>query len=193
LVKIRKRVVLQWLAAPVFLLLFIRAAAAQEIPRFEIAGDYTLVRSNAPPGGCGCFFMNGGSAAGTINVLPGLGITGDVTVVHAGNVNASGQPLTLTSYLFGPRFTPIRRRIVPFAEALFGGVHASGLQYGSASQPANALAFDVGGGADFSVTSHFSVRLIEADYYMTRLTNGMNARENNLRLSFGVVFGFGRH
>ena len=38
---------------------------------------------------------------------------------------------------------------------------------------------------------HFAVRALEADYYRTQFSNGLNDRQNNLRLSAGVIFRFG--
>ena len=48
-----------------------------------------------------------------------------------------------------------------------------------------------GGGLDIAITRHFAVRALEADYYRTQFSNGLNDRQNNLRLSAGVIFRFG--
>ncbi len=173
------------LAAPV---------SAQDAPRFEIGAGYTYVRANAPPGSCGCFGMNGGTVSAAVNIVSGLGVVADGTVVHSGNVNSSGQKFTLTSYVFGPRFT-LRsgKRVEPFLEGLAGVVHASGLGYGTTAQPASALGAMAGGGIDLGLSPRIAVRLVEADYYFTHLSNGVNTQENNLRLTFGLVFRFGHH
>ena len=60
------------------------------------------------------------------------------------------------------------------------------------ASPANAFAMAVGGGLDVRVNHAFSVRLFEADYYLTHFQNGVNSEENNLRLTFGVVFHVGK-
>jgi outer membrane immunogenic protein len=36
-----------------------------------------------------------------------------------------------------------------------------------------------------------ALRALEADYYRTQFPNGLNDRQNNLRLSAGVIFRFG--
>ena len=76
--------------------------------------------------------------------------------------------------------------VTPFGHFLIGTTHASagafGLSYGK-----NALAAAVGGGVDFRVSEHVAVRAIQADYLMTRF---YDARQNNIRLSAGVVFRF---
>jgi hypothetical protein len=41
------------------------------------------------------------------------------------------------------------------------------------------------------LTEHFALRVIQADYYYTRFTNGVNDHQNNLRLSEGLIFRFG--
>ena len=57
--------------------------------RAELALDYSYLRSNAPPGGCGCFNLNGGSATFAWPVKPGsFALAGDVTVAHAGAISA---------------------------------------------------------------------------------------------------------
>jgi outer membrane protein OmpA-like peptidoglycan-associated protein len=51
-----------------------------------------------------------------------------------------------------------------------------------------------GGGLDFNVSRHFSIRLIQAEYLMTRFENlstAANASQNDIRLSSGIVFRFG--
>jgi outer membrane immunogenic protein len=173
-----------WLAAP---------AAAQENSRVDISAGYSYVRSNAPPGACGCFSMHGGVVSVAYNLSRHFGVVGDFDAVHAGNISGSGQGLTLTSYLFGPQFRfAATSRFSPFAHALVGGAHASGLNYGTTDGPANALGAVAGGGLDLRVNRAISVRLFEADYYFTHFENGVNSRENNLRLVFGVVFHLGK-
>lgn len=44
-----------------------------------------------------------------------------------------------------------------------------------------------GGGLDIPISRHIAIRPIEADYLLTRLPNGGNNVENNLRLSAGLV------
>ncbi len=177
----------------VLLLCAVAPLSAQDTSRFDISAGYAYVRSNAPPGGCGCFSMNGVDASAAYSLTRYLGVVGDFATVHAGNVNASGLALNLTSYLFGPQVSiPVHSRFHPFGHVLVGGAHAGGLSYGGAGAPANAFAMAVGGGLDVRVNHAFSVRLFEADYYLTHFQNGVNSEENNLRLTFGVVFHGGK-
>ena len=49
----------------------------------------------------------------------------------------------------------------------------------------------MGGGLDLKLTRHLALRLIDADYLLTLLPNGINSRQNNVSLSTGVVFRLG--
>jgi peptidoglycan-associated lipoprotein len=172
-------------------------AVAQSNPPalWEAAAGYNFVHTNAPPSGCGCFSMNGGTASITRQFTPSFGMAGEFNGVTNGNVSGSGHSLTLLTYLAGPRYRLSPGwRFSPFAQVLVGGAHASGALYapsGSPSGGANAFAASIGGGLDVSLNRHVGLRLVEADYLLTLLPNGVNSRQNNLSLSTGVVFRFG--
>ena len=53
-----------------------------------------------------------------------------------------------------------------------------------------SLRCNIGGGLDERINARFSVHLVEADYLLTLLNNGGSNRQNNLRISAGVVFHF---
>lgn len=121
-------------------------------------------------------------------------------------------PLPINSseylYLFGPRFTYRRwERLTPFAESLFG---VSDFRFTASSVgltnavSSTAFAAAIGGGADYTVKSWLAIRLIEADYVLTRSRElgvdpttgqigftGQRRTQNNARASVGVVFRFG--
>ncbi|MGD0955489.1 MAG: hypothetical protein ABR953_01490 [Candidatus Acidiferrales bacterium] len=48
----------------------------------------------------------------------------------------------------------------------------------------------LGGGLDWNATEHIGVRLIQAEYLLTTFNDGVNNRQNNARVSAGVVFRF---
>lgn len=166
-------------------------------PRAELALDYTYVRSNAPPGDCGCINLNGGSA--TFALLVGrrnFALVGDVSVAHTGAISSNGYSLTLSTFTVGGRFMPQlgHSPLRPFGQVLAGFAHSSGsLVEGQNGAPSNAggtFAANVGGGVDLSVSRRFSLRLAEADYIVTTFDNGANDHQNNLRLSTGLVIHF---
>ena len=170
-------------------------AVAQGAPVAELGVDYNYVRTNAPPDGCGCFSMHGGNGWFAYNFSRGFGVVAEVSSQRASDISGSGEDLTLTSYLFGPRYSWRKsEHFAPFGQVLVGGAHASGsFSLDSSGFPgsSNAFAMIAGGGLDIGVARHFAVRAFEADYYLTHFANGFNDRQNNLRISAGVIFRFG--
>lgn len=80
--------------------------------------------------------------------------------------------------------------ITPFAEVLLGGVvTSSGIETIGWQ---NNFAMTVGGGIDIRVCKHFSIRPFEADYFMTKIPDGLNNRQDNFRYSAGTSLLFGR-
>jgi peptidoglycan-associated lipoprotein len=171
--------------------------------RAEIAGGYTYVHSNVPPGGCGCFNMSGGNGtfawflpSANPAKLGSFALVGDVAITHAGTVSASGETLTLSTFTAGARYLPRLNHspLQPFGQVLIGLAHSSGsLVQGANPGAANggaSFASIFGGGADLKATPRISIRLIEADYLFTTVDNGSNNRQNNLRISAGVVVHF---
>ena len=180
-----------------------RPAAAQAAPtpekplRGELALDYTYLRSNAPPGGCTCFNLNGGSVTLAWPVKQGsFAAVGDIAVAHAGAIAGSGYSLTLSTFTIGARYLPRvgKSPVQPFGQALVGLAHSSGsLVQGNSPAAANAgaaFAANLGGGLDLRVSRRFSIRLVEADYLLTTVDNGSNNHQNNLRINTGVALRF---
>jgi len=156
--------------------------------------------------------LNGGSASMAFNLNRYLGLVADFAGFDDTRLNLTGPGAnparvadssgTAFTYLFGPRLSYRHyERITPFAQALFGGVHASQVTLsnctGSGCTPLpaqNAFAFTAGGGVDVKVQRHLAVRLLQAEYMMTRfadVTSGASNGQNDLRLSSGLVFRFG--
>jgi peptidoglycan-associated lipoprotein len=173
------------------------APSAGQPLRAELALSYSYLRSNVPPGGCGCFNLNGGSATFAWPVKPGsFALVGDVTVAHAGTAASTGDSLTLSAFTAGARYLPKlgRSPVQPYGQALVGLAHSSGtLVQGANPAAANAgaaFAANLGGGLDLRASRRFSVRLIEADYLVTTFDNGTNNHQNNLRIGAGLVVRF---
>ncbi len=105
------------------------------------------------------------------------------------------------TYLAGPRFSYRKfDRVTPFAQALFGGIHASdiaitGCTVNCTFLPSeNAFALTAGGGLDIKISHHIALRVVQAEYLMTRFENrntASNSIQNDIRLSSGLVFRFG--
>jgi outer membrane immunogenic protein len=131
-------------------------------------------------------WMNGGSGSVAVNANKWLGVVGD----FGGYLGHIPQDLTAETYIFGPRFSYRKLdRIVPFAQALFGGSHfseSSGGITGGGSQ----FTFAVGGGADIGLgdTRKFALRF-EGDYFGIRPSGSTTS---SLRLSAGIVWRIGK-
>ncbi len=192
-----------------FVLLFFIASAsilsfaqAQSVAypdhRTEIAAEYSYVHANAPPADCGCFSSNGGSVSIAQPLRSGrFAFAFDTTIVHGSNISSGKYGLTLSTFTAGVRYRPLpRARWNPFGEVLVGAAHASGsLVEGptpAASDSALVFASTIGGGLDRRLTGHWSLRLIEADYLLTTYSNRTNDHQNNLRLSVGAAYRFGK-
>jgi len=175
-------------------LLFSANSKAQDVSRVDMGVDYNYVRTNAPPGGCGCITLRGGDGWVAFNFTHSIAIVGQVSGQHAANIEGSGADLTWSSFLVGPRYSfTVTRRIVPFAQVLLGGAHATGSlapdNIGIAGS-SNAFAMTAGGGLDIGLRRHLAIRAAQIDYFLTRFSNGVNDRQNNLRLSAGIVLRF---
>jgi hypothetical protein len=176
-------------------------AAAQERSEVDLSLHYSYIHAQqVSSGGC-CFQMNGGGISLTYHANRWLGLEADIGSAYTGNVNGSGFNLNLTSYLFGPRISLHRgRRLSSYGHVLFGGGHAGGTLYtrgfsvGSSSPAAqNAFMMAAGGGVDVALNRRFGLRLLQADWYFGKFPNGSTHRQDNLRLSAGIVFRFGGH
>jgi outer membrane immunogenic protein len=161
----------------------------------EVTLSYSALRANGPPGACSCFWMQGGTAEFNVALLRKLSAVGEVSVHHAASVNSAHEGLGLATYLFGLRYSPTSRsRLVPFAQALVGGVHGFDAYFpnpdGSRATP-DALAAAFGGGINLNVSSRFALRAVQADYVLTSLPNDAGDWQNNFRLGAGIVIRFG--
>ena len=173
-------------------------APAEVHHRPEVALEYTYVHSNAPPGDCGCFSMNGGSVSIAQPFRSGrIAFAFDATFGQSTGVSSSNELVTLSTFTGGIRYRPLMHsRWSPFGEVLVGASHAAGSLVNApnpaASDAALVFASNIGGGLDRRISEHWSLRLVEADYFLTTFTNGVNDHQNNIRLSSGVVYHFGK-
>jgi opacity protein-like surface antigen len=178
------------------MLLFAGIASAQnETPKAEVFGGYSYLHVNVQ-GSTANF--NGGSGSFSYNPNQWLGLVGDFGGYHW---SGSGQDANLISYLFGPKFAYRHGSLTPFVQTLFGGAHISGSAsvcdtarvrpqavIGACSVSENAFAMAIGGGLDWNATPHIGIRLVQAEYVLTKFKAGANDQQNNARVSAGVVF-----
>jgi hypothetical protein len=174
---------------------FARGAMAQQAavaaPQFEAAGAFSYVRGNADDSGGG-FNLDGGSASFAYNYRGRFGLVADAGAYRFTGLGG-GLSSTMYTYMGGARLPlPGRHRIKPFVQILAGGgrlnASSSGISAGE-----NGFAMAVGGGLDFTIRHRLAIRVIEADYLLTRFAHpdGTSASQNNVRISTGLVFRFG--
>ena len=97
------------------------------------------------------------------------------------------------TYIFGPRITLSgSRRMIPFVQILLGGgrlnASSTGVKAGE-----NGFVMATGGGLDVPFHRHFAVRVVQAEYLLTRFNSvhGSPAKQSSVRISAGVVIRFG--
>lgn len=170
-----------------------QTSVAQQSHPVDLGGTFTYVRTNIVSG-CNCFDTYGGSGEVQVGLSPHLAILGDVTATHQGSITAARYALTQTVFTAGLRYTPVaassRFHIQPFGDLLVGGAYTSGslspsnTGYGSAG----TFAFQTGGGLRMPIGHRLSIVPIQAEYLLTTFGNGGDGRQNDLRLSAGILF-----
>lgn len=181
--------------------------------------DVDLLQHNGPFATTNNF--NGWSAEAQYNANHWLGVVADFggrygsPIISASNLTLGGLPKgTGYSFLVGPVASfRGKTRITPFIHALFGfdRISLSGSTITGGTSPVSALATTytdaavmLGGGADFRVSRHFSIRLAQLDEFYTthnldkfydnvfdtQMFYGLTTHERNLRVSSGVVVRF---
>ena len=177
---------LVWLCvAVVALSLSVFAQDSRDFPKAEVFGGYSYLHSSIVGVG---FNSHGGSGSLSVNPTNWLGLVADVGGYHSSD---NGLGVTTISYLFGPRFVARSSSpVTPFVQVLFGGVHSSA-SIGGASGSTNAFAMSAGGGLDVKVSPQVALRVIQAEYLFTKLNDGIDNHQNNVRVSAGIVFRFG--
>jgi peptidoglycan-associated lipoprotein len=163
----------------------------------DAAATYHWVRANAGPGECGCFSLNGGGLSGSWNFYGPWSVVVDFSSEHAGSGAPKGNSLTMTSLMAGARYQVPQRWMErthqpqPFAQILIGSTHAGG---GVAGVADGSFEFStrIGGGVDVPLNSHFAVRVVQIDYYLTTLANAGNNHQNNFLIGAGIVYYWSR-
>jgi len=158
---------------------------------FEVSVGYNAIRANAPVGGCGCFYMQGGRAEVGFPVFRWVGGVAEVGGGYANHINSFGDDVARMTYLLGPRVThKAGHGTTVFAQTLFGGAHGFDGYFPTAtssSSSANSFAFSAGGGVDLRLSQRISLRVLQADYLYTELPNARGDRQNNPRIGGGIV------
>jgi hypothetical protein len=181
-----KRVLL--IALPL-LLWFPHSVFGQENPKVEVFGGYSYFRASQFD--FAATNLHGFDASVAANLNSWFGVEGDFGghfgAPSFGPFRVPYLDVNLFTFMGGPKVAYRgSSALTPFAHFLIGTTRANasafGLGYGK-----NALSTVVGGGLDIRLSEHVAVRAVQADYLMTRF---FDERQNNMRLSGGVVFRF---
>jgi outer membrane immunogenic protein len=168
-------------------------ALAQNSHSGDAAAAYNWVRTNAGPGECGCFGMNGGGLSGSWNIPGPWSAVLDISAQHNGSAPPVGNSLTLVSYLAGARYKIPQpwldgdHKPQPFGQIILGVAHAGGGEAGVANG-SYRFATRIGGGIDIPINAHLAVRVVQIDYYLTTFANATNDHQNNLLIGAGIVY-----
>jgi len=178
----------------VVMLLLPLATMAQDTPKAEVFGGYSYFRADGL--GAPDENLNGWNGAATVNLNKWIGATADFSG-HYGGPTMGGVKFhdNVHNFLFGPTFSYRQSgSLVPFAHVLIGASRFS--QEGIGSDTGFAMA--VGGGVDWKLRSNISLRVIQADYVLARIADvpgvpgSPTDNANNVRISTGIVFNFGK-
>jgi outer membrane protein with beta-barrel domain len=158
-------------------------ANAQETPKADVSGGWSMMHLNGSGGASGVN-LNGFSASVAGNLNSWFGVVGDFGVYHG---SPSGVGLTASTFTFGPRISFRRSdKFVPYVQGLFGGSHVSAA-VGGFSGSVNPFAFGFGGGTDIGMGHSIAFRP-QFEYFGLR-SNG--STQNAERFSVAIVYNFG--
>jgi len=160
--------------------------------RFEVAVNFETARANTVP--AYNFWMQGGGVQAAEKIARHWAVVADVSGLHTGQMPHTTAGLDLLSAVAGPRFAmaPSTGRLTIYGQAMGGYARGSNSVFPSpkGATTASGLALLMGGGADCRITSRLSVRMLDANWLRTALSNGTTTVQNNLRLGSGVVLRF---
>ncbi len=195
--------------------------AQDEAPKVDLFFGYSFLRYNSAQT-IPAFTANGGISTFAWNFTRHVAMEAELGGYHNGNINGFHFDSTSFTYLFGPRLSLGReRRIDPYFHILFGGQYFTTsidqssvlvvnpltntntrLVNGHYETSQNSFAMAVGGGLDIRLSKTFTLRPIQADYYMTNysapnVTEPLGATiptartQNDFRYAAGIAFNFG--
>lgn len=148
------------------------------------------------------FYLRGATLDYNMQLWHGLGVAASGTGLAGTNLQTNIDIHHIQA-LVGPRYTYNLGHITPtawnrkggfFVEAKVGYTFATKGLYpvnGIVLPTASSLTYQGGAGINFHIYHRFDLRLIEADYVITKLPNGGTNQQNTLRFASGLNFHFG--
>ena len=156
------------------------------LPSIELFGGYSHLRFESTTlGFADQSNLNGWNGEISLpDLYEGFGIAADISGHYT-------REMEEYNFLIGPQYSFKWKGARLYGHALFGKARDRLRQPGSTQfEPSNlSRAIALGGGLDFPLGERLSVRVIQADY-LTTSAFGIN--QNNVRLSTGLIFRFGK-
>lgn len=159
----------------------------------EIAVNFEAARANTVS--AYNFWMQGGGVQGAGKITQHWSAAADISGLHTGQMPHTGVGLDLITAVFGPRYalTSSGGRFKVYGEAMGGAAHGSNSLFpnpNGATSSASGVAVLIGGGLDYRISPRVSLRMLDADWLRTALSNGTTTVQNSLRLGSGAAFHF---
>jgi outer membrane protein OmpA-like peptidoglycan-associated protein len=193
-------------------------AQSDSTPKLELFLGYSYWRAVPYSNGNRMEFLNGGSTSLAYNFNRHVGLVADfagfrVDTLQFTNLGPGFTPSRVVdaggpafSALFGPRVSfRDHGRLTPFLQVLGGVAHAYDVTLDNCNAPIyactplpaqTAFTMTAGGGLDYRLNHRLALRLIQAEYLLTRFRDptsvtGADGWQSNVRLSAGLLFRFG--
>ncbi|MFZ0214235.1 MAG: outer membrane beta-barrel protein [Candidatus Acidiferrales bacterium] len=174
------------------LLAFFTFPALAQGPSVDVFGGYEYLHWGLSSGHLN---MNGGEGAATLNLIPWLGLTADISGEY--NNNGANGTTHLYTYLFGPTVYPLgHHKFTPFVHGLAGYGHVNVDIPGAGTLTDSGFTYALGAGLDWKLIPHISLRLVQGDYEQTRFFSGIlsgagfSGTQKSTRIATGVVIHF---
>lgn len=197
----------KFLVGLVLLCLLSIPAIAQDVPKFEVFGAYSLLHDGGNDDlGTSSMTMNGFAAAFEANVHRNIGIVGEFSFYqkteswteqdYTGDCRWRHMP-----FLFGPRFNYRKDKFRVFGHYLLGAVKSSYLDKGDDGTvwedwSDTNFGQAIGGGMDIVLNKTISIRPAQVDWLSVKISDSgegysIDTWNHSFRYSAGVVFTFG--
>jgi len=158
----------------------------------EVNLRYSTTAANAPPGSCGCFFLQGAAIDASVPVQTRLRAVVEVGGGTISHVPASTRGLSEITLLAGPRYSLPIHRVRLNAQALFGAVRGFDSDFivaaNTHTDTSTNFAMAIGSSVETPITQSILLRPIQIDYLQTNLPNGIDNRQRNIRIGAGLTF-----
>ena len=169
--------------------------------KFDLGLTYSYKVARISKVSDSAFGLNGGSIDGVYWLGPkakNFGLAFDINGETASNIKPSVN-LSQFTVAAGPRYTLWKDKSKShganlFSEVLIGYVHAFNSVFptpAAAVTSANSFSLQAGGGYNYPIAKSIDLRVIDANYILTKLPNSSNDFQGDLRLSAGVVLRLG--